>query len=194
MLIPYADSDTAQAAQILSIQQQNRHDAGPASSQRPPAAPNSYTYNQQPPQNKPLPPVQKPVQQLNPQYASRLPQPSQSANQYKYSGSPPPPQNYGFGPPPQHHARSPPLSRPPQTPAPQNQSNQDASLFPLFKAVDRSGTGQLTEKELRAALVNGDYTSFDPHTVKMMIRMFDADKSGTIGFDEFWYTKPIPAQ
>ncbi|KAL8832895.1 MAG: hypothetical protein Q9170_004675, partial [Blastenia crenularia] len=62
---------------------------------------------------------------------------------------------------------------------------QDASLFPLFKAVDKTGTGQLTEKELRAALVNGDFTSFDPHTVKMMIRMFDADKSGTIGFDEF---------
>ncbi|KAL8967718.1 MAG: hypothetical protein Q9183_002790, partial [Haloplaca sp. 2 TL-2023] len=139
-LIPCADSDTAQAAQILSTQQQNRHDAGPASNQRPPTAPNSYTYNQQPPQNKPLPPVQQPIQQLNPQYASRPPQPSQSANQYKYSGSPPPPQNYGFGPPPQHHARSPPLSRPPQTPAPQNQSNQDASLFPLFKAVDRSGT------------------------------------------------------
>jgi len=58
-------------------------------------------------------------------------------------------------------------------------------LFPLFKAVDKQGTGHLTEKELRAALVNGDWTSFDPHTVKMMIRMFDTDKTGTIDFDEF---------
>lgn len=33
-----------------------------------------------------------------------------------------------------------------------------------------SGSGQLSEKELRAALVNGDWTSFDPHTVRMMIR------------------------
>ena len=32
------------------------------------------------------------------------------------------------------------------------------------------GSGQLSEKELRAALVNGDWTSFDPHTVRMMIR------------------------
>lgn len=48
-----------------------------------------------------------------------------------------------------------------------------------------AGTGVLTEKELRAALVNGDWTSFDPHTVKMMIRMFDTDRSGTIGFEEF---------
>ena len=32
------------------------------------------------------------------------------------------------------------------------------------------GSGQLSERELRAALVNGDWTSFDPHTVRMMIR------------------------
>lgn len=52
--------------------------------------------------------------------------------------------------------------------------------------MDKNGTGQLSEKELRTALVNGDWTSFDPHTVKMMIRLFDVNKSGTIGFDEFW--------
>lgn len=46
--------------------------------------------------------------------------------------------------------------------------------------------GQLSEMELRAALVNGDFTAFDPQTVSMMIRMFDTDKSGTIGFEEFW--------
>lgn len=49
----------------------------------------------------------------------------------------------------------------------------------------RTGTGQLSEKELSAALVNGDWTAFDAHTVRMMIRMFDSDRSGTIGFDEF---------
>ena len=82
------------------------------------------------------------------------------------------------------------MSRPPPTPAPPNNS-ADASLFPLFKAVDQNGTGQLSEKELGKALVNGDFTSFDPHTVKMMIRMFDVDKSGTITFDEFWYEGPL---
>lgn len=46
-------------------------------------------------------------------------------------------------------------------------------------------TGQLSEKELSAALVNGDWTAFDPHTVRMMIRMFDSDRSGSIGFEEF---------
>lgn len=39
--------------------------------------------------------------------------------------------------------------------------------------------------ELGSALVNGDYTSFHPKTVKMMIRMFDRNNSGTISFDEF---------
>jgi hypothetical protein len=38
----------------------------------------------------------------------------------------------------------------------------------------KSGTasGSLTEAELRTALVNGDWSPFDPHTVRMMIRYF----------------------
>jgi Ca2+-binding EF-hand superfamily protein len=47
------------------------------------------------------------------------------------------------------------------------------------------GSGQLSERELGAALVNGDWSSFDPVTVRLMIRMFDSDRSGTIGFEEF---------
>jgi hypothetical protein len=48
-------------------------------------------------------------------------------------------------------------------------------------------SGELTEAELRTALVNGDWTPFDPHTVRMMIRMFDTNRSGSVNFDEFWY-------
>ena len=58
-------------------------------------------------------------------------------------------------------------------------------MWPLFLQVDKDRSGQLSENELRRALVNGDYTAFDVHTVKMMIRMFDTDRSGTINFDEF---------
>jgi len=43
----------------------------------------------------------------------------------------------------------------------------------------------LSESELRRALVNGDWSPFDGHTVRMMIRMFDADRNGSINFDEF---------
>ena len=129
--------------------------------------------------------------QPNPSY--NRPPPTSTYNSHSHNNQPhynttsPPVQHVGLGPPSQNpHRRSPPISRPPPTPAPGRTSSADASLFPLFKAVDKTGTGQLSETELSAALVNGDWTAFDPHTVKMMIRMFDTDKSGTIGFDEFW--------
>ena len=51
----------------------------------------------------------------------------------------------------------------------------------------------MTERELGKALVNGDFTSFDSHTVKMMIRMFDADRDGSINFEEFWYIRLLHA-
>lgn len=60
------------------------------------------------------------------------------------------------------------------------EENRSANAKP-----DSLGTGQLSERELSAALVNGDWTAFDPQTVRMMIRMFDSDRSGTIGFEEF---------
>ncbi|KAH8630604.1 hypothetical protein IG631_15181 [Alternaria alternata] len=51
--------------------------------------------------------------------------------------------------------------------------------------TDAAESGELTEAELRTALVNGDWTPFDPHTVRMMIRMFDTNRSGSVNFDEF---------
>lgn len=101
-------------------------------------------------------------------------------------GASPPPANYGSGPPPQGYHGRPPVSRPPATPAPPRDANDRDSLWRLFGAVDKDRSGQLDENELRAALVNGDWTSFDSHTVRMMIRMFDTDRSGSINFDEFW--------
>ena len=164
---------------------QPRHSSLPTHPYR--ANPNPTPY-----QNRPQPPISQQAQQRLPPsqpYNNNQPpppNPSYNTNSHQSMISPPP-QNYGIGAPPQiPHGRSPPLSRPPPTPSPGRKNASDASLFPLFKAVDKNGTGQLSEKELRTALVNGDWTSFDPHTVKMMIRLFDVNKSGTIGFDEFW--------
>lgn len=105
----------------------------------------------------------------------------------------PPPQNYGYGnlgpPPKDARGGRPKMDGPPAmpaTPAPPKDANDKDALWPLFKAVDKDKSGQLSERELRAALVNGDWSPFDEHTVKMMIRMFDTDRSGTINFDEFW--------
>ncbi|KAF1975785.1 EF-hand [Bimuria novae-zelandiae CBS 107.79] len=100
----------------------------------------------------------------------------------------PPPQNYGQGPPPLgHHGRPAIQQRPPPTPAPPlpRDGNDREALRRTFDSVDRDGNRSLTEEELRAALVNGDWTPFDPHTVRMMIRMFDTDRSGSINFEEF---------
>jgi Ca2+-binding EF-hand superfamily protein len=116
------------------------------------------------------------------------PPPQRNSNNYGVT-SPPPPANYGQGPPPSGYHNRPPIpdnQRPPTTaPPPPRDGNDRDSLWPLFLQVDKDRSGQLSEAELQRALVNGDYTAFDPHTVKMMIRMFDADRSGTINFDEF---------
>ncbi|MCJ1352822.1 MAG: hypothetical protein MMC33_002806, partial [Icmadophila ericetorum] len=187
-----------EAAQILAY----THSQQKPAPQRPPSNQNPAQTRPPPSQtpqpsyhNKPPPPTPTPVPQVAPLNYRRH-SPAHSASSYTPQTSPyvgnngfQQPHNYG----PAHSNRLPPRSPPPtqhqHRPRTQSQGTSqgtsDAALFPLFKAVDKRGTGQLTEDELRAALVNGDFTSFDPQTVKMMIRMFDQDRSGTIGFEEF---------
>lgn len=140
----------------------------------------AYGYNNQ--QGQQQPPSQSQRYGSGQQgYSQGAPPPGRS----NYS-SPPPPGSYGQGPPPPEYHNRPPIpeqQRPPTT-APRDPNDRD-SLWPLFLQVDKDRTGQLTEAELQRALVNGDYTAFDQHTVRMMIRMFDTDRSGTINFDEF---------
>ncbi|KAJ5114976.1 hypothetical protein NUU61_000735, partial [Penicillium alfredii] len=157
----------------------------------PPRVPVSSAPPQQHPYSSPAPRPQDP--QGHPSYSGRQPPPANApSGQYRTHAlhPSPPPQNYGFGPPPAHPQRSrpPPASRPPQSPQPPPlsvPSDDPQHLYPLFRAANVSHSGSLTEMELGSALVNGDYTSFHPRTVKMMIRMFDRDASGTIIFDEF---------
>lgn len=52
----------------------------------------------------------------------------------------------------------------------------DPQLYNLFRAADINGSGQLSERELSRALVNGDWTAFDPKTIKLMVKMFDVDQ------------------
>ncbi|KAI5466169.1 hypothetical protein BGZ63DRAFT_400572 [Mariannaea sp. PMI_226] len=142
-----------------------------------------------PPQPQYQQPYQQPQQQYHHPQSPRYDKPapthrdsrSSSGGQYGFMSPPP---NPTAGRPPIQHNRPVANSRPPPTPAPEAPGS-DPSLLPLFRAVDKDGTGHLSERELSAALVNGDWTAFDPHTVRMMIRMFDADRSGTIGFEEF---------
>jgi len=61
----------------------------------------------------------------------------------------------------------------------------DPQLWSWFTTVDADRSGAINAKELERALINGDWTPFDLDTVKLLITMFDTDRSGTIGFAEF---------
>ncbi|KAF4308951.1 putative peflin protein [Botryosphaeria dothidea] len=194
-----AHAEPDQAAAALSQAQQQRVSPRPAySSPRPdfnkppPPLPTNYGSGRPPADpyaHRPPPGAYDDGRQHSPRYGAPPP-----AQHHAHGGSlggyaSPPPQNYGSAPPPAdfNHGR-PPLgsgSRPPPTPAPPRDANDREALWRIFGAVDKNRSGQLSEKELGSALVNGDWTSFDAHTVRMMIRMFDTDRSGTINFDEF---------
>ncbi|KII95477.1 hypothetical protein PLICRDRAFT_150222 [Plicaturopsis crispa FD-325 SS-3] len=75
----------------------------------------------------------------------------------------------GFAPPP-------PVGPPP---------GSDPQLWQWFSSVDLDRSGAITASELERALINGDWTPFDLDTVKMLMSIFDTDRSGTIGFNEF---------
>ncbi|XP_042208301.1 programmed cell death protein 6-like isoform X1 [Homarus americanus] len=59
------------------------------------------------------------------------------------------------------------------------------SLRLLFFIVDKDRSGAIDARELQSALSNGNWTPFNPDTVRLMIGMFDKKGSGTITFEEF---------
>ncbi|KAK7057916.1 hypothetical protein R3P38DRAFT_2843634 [Favolaschia claudopus] len=61
----------------------------------------------------------------------------------------------------------------------------DPQLWNWFSSVDVDRSGHISAPELERALINGDWTPFDLDTVKLLMTMFDTDRSGTIGFNEF---------
>lgn len=52
-------------------------------------------------------------------------------------------------------------------------------------SVDRDGSGHIHPVELQQALVNGDWTPFELDTVKLLMTIFDTDRSGSITYNEF---------
>jgi len=61
----------------------------------------------------------------------------------------------------------------------------DAQIQQWFNAVDQDRSGQIDSKELQRALVNGNWSHFSEEACRMMIDMFDRDKSGQINVHEF---------
>ncbi|KAI3385266.1 hypothetical protein SNEBB_007403 [Seison nebaliae] len=58
-------------------------------------------------------------------------------------------------------------------------------LSGVFNAVDADGSGSISAKELQKALSNGQWTPFNPDTVRLMIGMFDSKGKQTIDYEEF---------
>ncbi|CAG9861718.1 unnamed protein product [Phyllotreta striolata] len=54
-----------------------------------------------------------------------------------------------------------------------------------FQTVDRDRSGEINWEELQSALVNAQGEHFSSIACKMMISMFDADRTGTITINEF---------
>ncbi|XP_064115644.1 programmed cell death protein 6-like isoform X2 [Macrobrachium nipponense] len=62
-----------------------------------------------------------------------------------------------------------------------------AYLQNVFNQVDKDRSGFIDSRELQSALSNGNWTPFNPETIRLMIGMFDKKGSGTINFDEFGF-------
>jgi len=58
-------------------------------------------------------------------------------------------------------------------------------LRTIFNKVDKDHSGSINGVELQSALSNGTWTPFNPETIRMMIGIFDRDRSSTIDFEEF---------
>ncbi|KAI7830964.1 hypothetical protein BX661DRAFT_193524 [Kickxella alabastrina] len=98
---------------------------------------------------------------------------------YGYRGGPPPQQQQGgYGGQQQQQQQQ-------QQQRPGAQPPNTDQLQYWFRAVDSDASGQLDAGELQRALVNGDWSQFSMDTVRLMIGMFDRDRSGTISFQEF---------
>ena len=61
----------------------------------------------------------------------------------------------------------------------------DPTLWGWFQTVDRSNSGNITSNELQQALLNNNWSHFNGETCRLMVGMFDKDKSGTIDIHEF---------
>jgi hypothetical protein len=125
-----------------------------------------------------FPAPEKPQQQQRPASQSQAKMYPQQ-QQYQQGGVPGayPPAGYQVGPPATGYGSAqqsyqtsyqPPTTQPPP--------GVDPQLYSLFTSADVNNSGALSERELSHALVNGDWTPFDPKTIKLMVKMFDVDR------------------
>ncbi|XP_063274789.1 peflin [Prinia subflava] len=108
-------------------------------------------------------------------------------------GQPPPGGPYGGGPPPGSYGQPPPggpYGSPYGGPQPGPYGGAapggnappgvDPEAFSWFQTVDTDHSGFISVKELKQALVNNNWSSFNDETCLLMINMFDKTRSGRI--------------
>jgi len=61
----------------------------------------------------------------------------------------------------------------------------DPVLWGWFQAVDSDNSGSISSDELQRALLNNNWSHFNSETCRLMVGMFDKDRSGTIDVYEF---------
>ncbi|KAK8769999.1 hypothetical protein V5799_013536 [Amblyomma americanum] len=69
-----------------------------------------------------------------------------------------------------------------QQQGPRADTNQ---LRGIFNNLDKNRSGKINATELQSALSNGTWKPFNPDTVRLMINIFDRNRTGSITFDEF---------
>lgn len=87
--------------------------------------------------------------------------------------------------PPNPNARPPRSQSASRRPPPPCPPGVDPTHYRWFMTVDVDRSGQISPKELQQALINGDQSKFESETIKLLFGMFDVDRSGTIGIDEY---------
>ncbi|XP_052764129.1 peflin-like isoform X2 [Mya arenaria] len=74
---------------------------------------------------------------------------------------------------------------PPGQPGQWGAPQVDPQVQAWFMAVDADRSGRISALELQQALVNGNWSHFNPETCRLMIAMFDKDQTGQIELPEF---------
>lgn len=57
--------------------------------------------------------------------------------------------------------------------------------MPTLQTVDADRSGKITAMELRQALLNNNWSHFNPETCRLLIGMFDSNHDGSIDINEF---------
>jgi peflin len=156
-----------------------------------PPPPQHHQQNSNAPYGQGYPPASQHSQQMGSYYPPGSSGPPGSSAPYSQPG----PAHLGASGYPPSHGSAAPLGGGPGphgqqasfygNPWTQPPPNSDPRLWEFFNGVDLDKSGQIDVKELHQALRNGDWQPYGLDTLSILMNMFDVDRSGTIGFNEF---------